>query len=109
MGMNDFDNPKMVFCPVLVRVLGRVKRARGRTALFFVLCQQVAIASTNRMISARISSIVDRSSFFIIQMGLSDAARAAISRFPASDLTTWNSYTRCKTKDSLATILTTTN
>ena len=33
--------------------------------------------------------------------GLSDQGRSHILSFPAQDLTTWNSYTRCNTKDSL--------
>ncbi|MEM8831595.1 MAG: pentapeptide repeat-containing protein [Cyanobacteria bacterium P01_G01_bin.19] len=38
---------------------------------------------------------------FSMAVGLDDAARAAILKFSAQDLTTWNAYTRCNTKDSL--------
>jgi uncharacterized protein YjbI with pentapeptide repeats len=39
---------------------------------------------------------------FSFVKGLSEQARSAILGFPAPDLTTWNAYTRCNTKDSLA-------
>ena len=38
---------------------------------------------------------------FSMVKGLSEQARSAILNFPASDLTTWNAYTRCNTRDSL--------
>ena len=38
---------------------------------------------------------------FSMAIGLSDSAKSAILGFPAPDLTTWNAYTRCNTKDSL--------
>ena len=38
---------------------------------------------------------------FSMVKGMSEQARSAILSFPASDLTTWNAYTRCTTKDSL--------
>ena len=38
---------------------------------------------------------------FSMVVGLSEQGRSAILGFPSQDLTTWNAYTRCNTKDSL--------